>query len=106
MSETASIYVHLDWHIGHYVKVLMDEVFGENSFRREIIWDFTVLSGFKVQADNWIRGHDSIFYYSIDEENVFNKLIQPHTDEYRAMFKTDSKGRLAMNSAWDNKVLG
>src|SRR3990172_11125995 len=38
MSETASIYVHLDWHIGHYVKVLMDEVFGEDNYVNEIIW--------------------------------------------------------------------
>jgi len=41
MSETASIYVHLDWHIGHYVKVLMDEVFGEDNFLTEIVWMFT-----------------------------------------------------------------
>ena len=47
MSDTASIYVHLDWHIGHYVKILLDEVFGEDNFQREIIWDIQVLSGFK-----------------------------------------------------------
>jgi len=46
MSDTGSIYVHLDEHISHYVKILLDEVFGENSFRREIIWDIQVLSGF------------------------------------------------------------
>lgn len=49
MSETASIYVHLDWHIGHYVKVLMDEVFGENCFRNDIVWQRTYSS--KLQAD-------------------------------------------------------
>ncbi len=38
MSETASIYVHLDWHIGHYVKILMDEIFGENNFKNELVW--------------------------------------------------------------------
>ena len=38
MSDNASLYVHLDWHIGHYVKVLMDEVFGEENFRSEIVW--------------------------------------------------------------------
>lgn len=98
MSDSASVYVHLDHHIGHYVKILLDEVFGEYNFQREIIWDFTVLSGFKVQAKNWIRGHDSIFYYSVSENKVFNKLIQPHTEEYKAMFKLDSNGRLAMTA--------
>lgn len=38
MSDNASIYVHLDYHIGHYVKILMDEIFGEDNFRNEIIW--------------------------------------------------------------------
>jgi adenine-specific DNA-methyltransferase len=98
MSDIASIYVHLDHHIGHYVKILLDEVFGEYNFQREIIWDFTVLSGFKVQAKNWIRGHDSIFYYSCSDDKIFNKLIQPHTEEYKAMFKPDSNGRLAMTA--------
>lgn len=73
MSDTASIYVHLDWHIGHYVKILLDEVFGEDNFQREIIWDIQVLSGFKTIAPNWVRGHDTIFYYSKNEERIFNK---------------------------------
>ena len=41
MSETASIYVHLDWHIVHYIKVLMDEIFGEDNFRNDIIWHYS-----------------------------------------------------------------
>jgi len=40
MAEKASIYTHLDWHIGHYVKILLDEVFGEENFRNEIIWTY------------------------------------------------------------------
>lgn len=44
MSETASIYVHLDWHMVHYVKVLLDEIFGEDNFRNEIIWCYTAAS--------------------------------------------------------------
>lgn len=97
MSDTASIYVHLDWHIGHYVKVLMDEVFGEGNFQREIIWDIQVLSGFKTIAPNWVRGHDTIFYYSKGENKIFNKLKQPHTKEYLASFdKIDENGRRYM----------
>lgn len=97
MSDTASIYVHLDWHIGHYVKILMDEVFGEDNFQREIIWDIQVLSGFKTIAPNWVRGHDTIFYYSKNEERIFNKLIQPHKKEYLDSFnKQDEDGRWYM----------
>lgn len=88
MSDSGSIYVHLDATIGHYVKILLDEVFGEHNFQREIIWDISVLSGFKTIANNWIRGHDMIFYYSMNADNVlFNKVKQPHTKEYLDSFK-------------------
>lgn len=94
MSETASIYVHLDWHIGHYVKILLDEIFGEDNFQREIIWDIQVLSGYKTIAPNWVRGHDTIFYYSKSENRVFNKQKQPHKQEYLDRFnKIDKDGR-------------
>lgn len=98
MSDNASIYVHLDHHIGHYVKILMDEIFGEDNFQREIIWDIQVLSGFKTIAPNWVRGHDVIYYYSIDNNNrIFNKLLQPHTDKYISMFnRIDEDGRKYM----------
>ncbi len=97
MSETASIYVHLDWHMVHYVKVLLDEIFGEDNFQREIIWDISVLSGFKTLAPNWVRGHDTILYYSKSYDRIFNKLMQPHTKEYLDSFnKVDENGRYYM----------
>lgn len=94
MSEIASIYVHLDWHMIHYVKILMDEIFGEDNFQREIVWDISVLSGFKTLAPNWVRGHDTILYYSKSEDRIFNKLRQPHTKEYLDSFnRVDENGR-------------
>ena len=97
MSETASIYVHLDWHMIHYVKILMDEIFGEDNFQREIVWDISVLSGFKTLAPNWVRGHDTILYYSKSEDRIFNKLRQPHTKEYLDSFnRVDENGRYYM----------
>ena len=97
MSDTASIYVHLDHHIGHYVKILMDEIFGEDNFQREIIWDIQVLSGFKTLAPNWVRGHDVIYYYSNSDDRVFNKIFLPHTEKYLKMFnREDANGRKYM----------
>jgi adenine-specific DNA-methyltransferase len=94
LQDKASIYVHLDWHIGHYVKILMDEVFGEVNFRREIIWDNAALSGLKTKAPNWIKAHDTILYYSVGEEKIFNKQSQPHRKEYLDRFnKEDKDGR-------------
>lgn len=97
LAEDGSIYVHLDEKRAHYVKVIMDEIFGSDNFRREIIWDITVLSGFKVSAMNWIRGHDVILYYSKTGNPIFNKLRQPHTQDYIDMFnKVDENGERYM----------
>ena len=93
LADTGSIYLHMDEKRSHYLKCMMDEVFGAEHFRKEIIWDITVLSGFKVQAKNWIRGHDSILYYSKTGECIFNKLRQPHQQKYIDMFnQVDENG--------------
>ena len=76
MSETASIYVHLDWHIGHYVKILMDEIFGEDNFRNEIIWQ--KLRAAKRQAETFGNLHDTIFFYSFSNNSyIHNKQFVP-----------------------------
>lgn len=71
MSETASIYVHLDWHIGHYVKILLDEIFGEDNFRNEIVWWYLWGGRGKTQ---WNPKHDTIYFYSKSGEWIFNYL--------------------------------
>ena len=94
LSDKGSIYVHLDEKRSHYIRLILDEVFGQDAFRREIIWDITVLSGFKVQAKNWIRGHDTVLYYSKTNTPTFNKLRQPHRRAYLDRFnKVDADGR-------------
>ena len=70
MSETASIYVHLDWHIGHYVKILMDEVFGEENFIDEIIWHY---EKWTAGSNMLQKNHDVIYWYSKSNEFVFNE---------------------------------
>lgn len=93
LSDKGSIYLHMDEKRVHYLKCVMDEVFGTSNFRKEIIWDITVLSGFKVQALNWIRGHDTILYYSKTNDCTFNKLRQPHQQKYIDMFnQVDENG--------------
>ena len=70
MSDTASIYVHLDWHIGHYVKILMDEVFGEDKFINEIVWCYTGPGSPGMQQ--FSRKHDTIYWYSNCDAHIFN----------------------------------
>lgn len=69
MSETASIYVHLDWHIGHYVKILMDEIFGEENFINEIIWSYKTGGN---GSNSFSKKHDNLFLYSLNSDYIFN----------------------------------
>lgn len=83
MSDTACIYVELDSHIGHYVKILMDEIFGEQNFINEIIWKRTFShSDIGQGAKHLGRLHDIIFLYSKSEDYVMNTVYTPYTDEY------------------------
>ena len=84
LADTGSIYVHLDWHVGHYVKLVLDEVFGRANFRREVVWDRGNPSGGKAKAQNWIHCHDTIYYYGKSSEIFFNKIYEPYTEEYIA----------------------
>ena len=69
MSETASIYVHLDWHIGHYVKILLDEIFGEDRFRNEVIWCY---QGTGNVSTYYKKKHDTILFYTKSSDWYFN----------------------------------
>ncbi|SRR5579884_415263 len=71
LAEDGSIYVHLDWHVGHYVKVIMDEVFGRENFLNHVSW--LKLTARKSQSDSFSNIHDMIFIYAKRKERVFFK---------------------------------
>lgn len=74
LSKEGAIYIQVDYHESHYLKVLCDEIFGVENFQREIIWRIGWLSGYKTKENNWIRNHDTILYYSKSNQEVkFNK---------------------------------
>ena len=92
MSDEASIYVHLDYHIGHYVKILMDEIFGEDNFRNEIIWKRSTAHN---DSTGFANLHDCIFYYSKSSELYFDTPLVPYSQDYieRYYNKVDEDGR-------------
>ena len=86
MSETASIYVHLDWHIGHYVKILMDEIFGEDNFRNEIVWHYRTGN---LSFQTFQRKHDVILFYAKSEDSYFE--AQNIKEYYVQIYGPDKK---------------
>ncbi len=94
LSENGSIYVHCDWRVNHYFRSLLDEIFGSENFQREIIWSIETSSGFKSQADNWIRSHDTLFYYLKTNRKIFNKqFLDLDERTIKRYDKTDESGR-------------
>ena len=74
LADRGSIYVHLDWHVGHYVKLVMDEVLGRKNFQNEIIWHY---SGWNKQLNSsFEKRHDTIFYYSKTPEPAFGSFFE------------------------------
>ena len=94
LSQDGSIYIQIDNNEVHYLKVLMDEIFGENNFQREIIWVLKGVSGYKSMINNFVRGHETILFYSKSSEFSFNKQYLPYSEAQLKRFtKKDKDGR-------------
>ena len=95
MSDEASIYVHLDWHIGHYVKILMDEIFGEDNFKNEIVWYY-----YNKMPDKrkplFTRSHDTILLYakSSAEDTIFNLLTEKRAESVKQLVRKKVDGKM------------
>ena len=103
MSDAASIYIHLDWHIGHYVKILMDEIFGEDNFINEIVWAYKDIGAKAVPY--FKRKHDTIFMYQKNNsERIFNiqrqQLSQSTIERFGDYF--DENGHITYQWLKDN----
>lgn len=84
LKPTGSIYLHCDPTASHYLKILMDSIFGVANFRNEIVWRIGWVSGFKTQKRGWIRNHDTILYYlkTSKAKKLFNKEYIPYPPDY------------------------
>ena len=93
LSDTGSIYVHLDWHVGHYVKVVMDDIFGKDNFKNQIIWKRT--SGHS-DAQKFGNSHDTIFFYSKTDNSDWYQPYQEY-DPVTSKTTTATKMKMAGN---------
>lgn len=89
LSEDGAIYVQLDYHEVHYAKILMDEIFGEENFQREIIWRIGWLSGYKTKESNWIRNHDTILFYSKNPRLLDFKKTYIYRQDFKKIAATN-----------------
>lgn len=88
LSERGNFFFHIDWHICHYIKTLLDDIFGKAYFRNELIWSYSTLGRPK---DRWAAKHDSILYYSKSDHPYFNEegAKVPYSEQYINSHFTD-----------------
>lgn len=78
LSERGSLYVHLDWHVGHYVKIVLDDIFGKNCFRNDVIWHYENKLGTGWGAKTFDSRHDVLFLYSkVDGRHLHQPVTEP-----------------------------
>jgi DNA modification methylase len=93
LKETGSLYLHCDPTASHYLKVLLDQVFGIKNFRNEIIWKRTDAKGNVQKKYGWI--HDRLLFYTKSNKWIWNQQYAPYDHDYIEQFynKVDKKGR-------------
>ncbi len=93
LSDQGSIYVHIDWHVGHYVKVVLDEIFGKDNFVNEIIWQGAI-GDTSAKNTKFIKSHDTILFYSkSSKKNIWNDIFQEYSETSKNLYRNkDDKG--------------
>jgi DNA modification methylase len=84
LKKTGSFYYHCDWHASHYVKVMLDQIFGENDFRSEIVWRRTNAKGLAFRG--FPNNHDTILYYADADGFTWNRQFKEYNPDYIAAF--------------------
>lgn len=92
LSEDGSIYVHLDWHVVHYAKGILDEVFGYENYRNQIIWQRT--NAHNINPKYFLRIHDVILFYCKSDKITWNPQYTEYSPEQLKRYKPDETGRL------------
>lgn len=110
LSDDGAIFVNIDFNEVHNLKRLMDEIFGEKNFQREIIWRIGWLSGYKTLANNFIRNHDTILFYARNTDSLgfIKKYIE--NDDFKPLIKAEPKlnaklGELGLSSKAQKSLL-
>jgi DNA modification methylase len=97
LHQNGSIYVHLDWHVGHYAKTILDEIFGQDHFVNEIVWKRTSA---RSGSTKWGNIHDTILFYAKSDEQIWNSVYQDYGVEYlESKYKySDTRGTYRLDN--------
>jgi DNA modification methylase len=105
LKPSGTIYVHLDWHAAHYVKVEMDKLFGHSNYAGELIWSYGSTSGGRVSGKKFVKGHDTILIYCREYgRHYFSVVYLPYKAKYITdWFKFDDGDGRLYRKRWRGK---
>ncbi|GGR22444.1 site-specific DNA-methyltransferase [Agromyces mediolanus] len=96
LADTGSFYLHIDWHVGHYVKLICDEVFGRENFLNEVVWYYR---RWNIASTSFARNHDTLFVYAKRKgQHYFKQLYIPKSE------KSSGQGRAWVSTIGDDGV--
>lgn len=107
LKPTGSFYLHCDPTASHYLKIILDQIFGVENFRNEIVWERT--NAHNMKARYYSKVHDLLLFYSKTDSYTWNKQYTEYSDAQLSRYKTDGDGRLytgrdlTMSTAMDSR---
>lgn len=103
LSDSGTIFVHLDWHVGHYVKIAMDEIFGRDHFINEIVWHY--YNKMQGNVNHFPKNHDVIYWYRNGSKDsfTFNKIKEERVEKQRQLKRVWSKEKQKLVNARDDQ---
>lgn len=100
LAEDGSIYLHVDWHRGHYIRCIMDEIFGADRFQNEIIWYY--YNKMQGNINRFASNHDVIYWYSKGEYITFNKIREDRDEPVKQIKRVWDKEKQKLVNAKDS----
>jgi len=83
LAPSGNLFVHLDWHVGHYLKVVLDEIFGVGDFLGEVVWNYGSPSGGRVSGSKLVKAHDTIYHWAKSRgEHKYKLVYLPYSEKY------------------------
>jgi DNA modification methylase len=92
LADDGSIYVHCDWRVNSYIRLVLDEIFGIDQMQNEIVWQRTNAHNMKIKG--YVRSNDTIWFYTRSREYIFNEQLTQYSDAQLKRYKEDEEGRL------------
>lgn len=99
LAEDGSMYVHIDWRVTAYLKLILDDIFGTDNYKNEIFWKRQPVRGAKATGKQYARNADALLFYTKSDKYIWNNAYKEYNEEFiKTKFRPDKNGRLFRDS--------